>query len=84
MIFIGSITAETRRFLDNLMVEYLFKPLEDWMPTERVCFLIFFLKQLPDSKDGYFPRGKWATIQYLEHLVEDQLKILIQEAEDEY
>ena len=77
MLFIGSLTGATRRFLDNLMAEYLFKPLEDWMPTERICFLIFFLRNLPDDKDKYFPNGKWATIQYLESLVEDQIKILI-------
>ena len=77
MVPLIDLSLETRKFLDDLMVDYLFKPLDDWIPVERACYLVFFLKSLPDDQRKNFPRGKWATIQYLEGLIEEQMKLII-------
>lgn len=41
-----------------------------WIELEQATVLFFRLKKVPDDP-LIFPRGKWATIQRIEYLIED-------------
>jgi hypothetical protein len=57
-------TPETSRWLINkFSYKYNFPIDSHYLSFERGCALFFLLKETPDNE---FPKGKWATIQFLE------------------
>lgn len=64
--------------LERLIADRQWAELYDWMEPESVAWLVWRLKFVDDT-DLYFPRGKWATIQRIEQLLNNFAK---QEAEE--
>ena len=50
-----------------------------WMEPADAAWLMALLKLCPDSKE-LFPHGKWASIQFLEQLVEDDALVALDSA----
>ena len=74
-VYLGALTRETRRAIDNYLVSKDRLELADrpWVQFESVCAMWFELKHEPDTEE-LFPKGKWATLQRLESLIEEAMK----------
>lgn len=44
-----------------------------WVPVERALLILEIAKRVKDEP-MWFPRGKWATIQFIENDINEQLK----------
>ena len=74
-VYLGTLSRETRRAIDNYLVgkDRLEMAERSWVQFENVCALWFELKHEPDTEE-LFPKGKWATLQKLESLIDDAIK----------
>lgn len=70
MIHLKSLTPETYTALERVCGNYEWPDLHPWEQPELVAWLSFKLKFIADSDDA-FPRGKWATIQRLQAMLEE-------------
>ena len=67
------LSPDAYRALEGLISDRQWSDLYDWMEPEIVAWLVWRLKFVEDS-EVYFPRGKWATIQRIEQLLDDYAK----------
>jgi hypothetical protein len=67
-INLGSFLPSTREAWSPIRLEF-FNNDGSWMEPEDAAWLLVLLKMSPDTEQ-LFPHGKWASIQYLEGLVE--------------
>lgn len=74
MVFIGDISYETRRAWANLAFVNNWEDLDEgdktWLTLELASSLFFRLRAYPDTPEA-FPKGKWASIQLLETLIDN-------------
>jgi len=71
MVYIGGLSAETQRALRDYSSEHDYDDwLNDrtWIDVRWFAWLVALLKVEPDTEE-LFPKGKWATIQRLEELL---------------
>ncbi len=69
IISLKEFLLETRHGLKN-WAETFDVDLEQVYSLEQWAWLLQVMKQTPDFED-YFPKGKWATVQRLEDLLEE-------------
>jgi hypothetical protein len=69
-IALREFSYEARRGLENISQSYdlYFPDLENQYGPNTWAGLFFILREVPDTPD-FFPKGKWATIQYLEGML---------------
>ena len=80
MVWLGSMSEETRYALRDYSSRWDYNEwLEDrsWVSTEHFAWLIALLKEETDTPE-VFPKGKWATLQRMEHLLSEAMKEYIQ------
>ena len=71
---LNSFSPETRYWIKNEFDKYDFAIDSVWISFERASALFFLLRKIPDED---FPRGKWATIQFLEAWLDKEAAIHI-------
>lgn len=71
-IYLGDLSPDAYRALETLC-DHDWAPIYKYMEPEWVAWLTFRLKYVPDSEE-VFPKGKWATIQRLQQMVDDYAK----------
>jgi hypothetical protein len=72
-IHIGKLSAPAFGGIARWCEAHGWSPLMTWESPERVAWLTYLLRHVPDSED-VFPSGKWATIQRLQELVDEYAK----------
>ena len=72
-IYMKSLSPETYYALEKLRSEFGWVDIYEYMEPELIAYLACRLKFVPDNAD-YFPKGKWATIQRLQDLVDEHAK----------
>ncbi len=77
LIYFGSISKETRKAWERVAQEREWidpvGELRLWMTIEQAAFLWFQLRTVEDSQEA-FPRGKSASLQALEELIDQGVK----------
>ena len=69
----AELTPPTYNALARICVEKQWCAFRYWMPAEKIALLAVRLRYVDDTPEN-FPGGKWATIQHLEHLVDDYVQ----------
>ena len=69
-IHMRSLSPDTYAALENLCSDRKWADINKWMEPETVAWLVWRLRFVEDSEQ-HFPRGKWATIQRIEIMLND-------------
>lgn len=76
IVSIGDISYATRKAWAQLSYEREWDDLDEggktWLTLEHACKLFFLLRAHPDSPE-VFPKGKWASLQVLETIIDQAL-----------
>jgi hypothetical protein len=67
-VAINELSAETRHAITDALFESGFDVGTSWIDFDTCCGIYFRLKYSEDSPE-LFPKGKWATVQFMEHLI---------------
>ena len=71
-VHIGGLTYETRKALEEGVGWETYEADRTWLDFDQACAFWFRLKYAPDTPE-LFPKGKWATLQRMEELIEAAL-----------
>jgi hypothetical protein len=71
LLHFGALSREARKGIEVLYARREWEDIEDrtWLTREACALMFFHLRAAPDDPD-VFPKGKWATIQALESLLD--------------
>jgi hypothetical protein len=72
-VYINGLSSEAREAIDEALFDSGWDVGKSWidLPT---CAAIFFLLKYAKDDPALFPKGKWATLQRLEELIEQAVK----------
>ena len=70
---INALSSETRKAITNALFESGFDVGESWIDFDICCGIWFRLRYAEDSPE-LFPKGKWATLQRFEQLIDEAIK----------
>lgn len=73
-IYFGALSADTQRAIAEWLASHGDFDSADrkWWDFAKFCGLWFRLRAMPDSAD-LFPRGKWATLQRMQDVIDNAL-----------
>lgn len=69
-IHMRSLSPDAYNGLEGLVSDRQWAEIYDWMEPEPVAWLVWRLRFVEDT-ELWFPRGKWATIQRIEAMLND-------------
>lgn len=72
-IHMKSLSPETYSAMEQLCEKRFWAPIYEYMEPEHVAWLAVKLAHVSDDP-ATFPKGKWATIQRIQDLVDDAAK----------
>jgi hypothetical protein len=72
-VYINGLSQETREAISNALDEDGWDAPRSWVDFDLCCGIWFRLKYAADDPK-LFPKGKWATLQRLEQLIEQATK----------
>jgi len=71
---IHELSYETQRAITEALDESGWDVGKSWIDFPTCCAIYFLLKHSQDDPD-LFPKGKWATLQRMEQLIEKAIKL---------
>jgi len=72
-VSVHELSAETRYAITEALDESGWDVGKSWIDLPTFAAIFFLLKHSPDSAE-LFPKGKWATLQRMEQLVEKAIR----------
>ena len=72
-VYIGALSHETRKAFEDAFGWEHYEADRTWLNFDECCAMWFRLKFAPDDPE-VFPKGKWATLQRFEELIEQATK----------
>jgi hypothetical protein len=72
-VAIHELSVETFRAITDALFESGFDVGKSWIDFDTCCGIFFRLKFSDDTAE-LFPKGKWATLQFLEQLIEQAIR----------
>ena len=67
----GGLSWEAQAGIRTLWAAYDLGELYPYIPLERAAWMFFVLRAAEDDP-AYFPKGKWATIQRIEQMLNEE------------
>jgi len=72
-VHIGQLSYETQKAITDALFESGWDVGKSWIDFPTCCAIWFLLRKSADSEE-LFPKGKWATLQRLEQLIDEAVK----------
>lgn len=72
-VHINALSSETRKAITDALFESGFDVGESWIDFDTCCGIWFRLTYAEDSPE-LFPKGKWATLQRFQQLIEQAMQ----------
>lgn len=72
-VYIGALSYETRKAFEEAFGWENYDADRTWFDFDQCCAFWFRLKYAADDPE-LFPKGKWATLQRFEELIEQAMK----------
>lgn len=72
-VAIHKLSHETQRAISDALFESGWDVGTSWIDLPTCAAIYFLLKRSPDNPD-LFPKGKWATLQRMEQLIDEAIR----------
>jgi hypothetical protein len=75
-VYLGQLSPSAQYGIKKFFEDYMEQDYPgSYIPIDQFCFLIELLKNLEEKEDSeYFPSGKWATIQVMQNIRDEEIK----------
>ena len=73
-VAIHKLSPDTQHAITEALFDSGFDVGKSWIDFDLFCGIVQRLKVTPDCVE-LFPKGKWATIQHMEQLIADAIKV---------